>query len=256
MKAKKMRDIIDGACSDWDGVSADYDCSNGILSNSNVAITAGNDNYHLLEDSTGANAAAVDTIWIYRESATINTAAEAAYSTESAAWVAKYEALVNNLKDWTVAEARYWAYEAAWEIHDALITAGDTSEDALQVTRDQKMDLLDAADANELAADMAVSMATSDLADEVAALATLQAALVAAEEAHAVQVYLAAQADAAALVQSTIVADWSEVCGDDAEETTCFNALDQLETLYNTASSNFDDIQASLDCTSFDGTNC
>jgi hypothetical protein len=67
---------------------------------------------------------------------------------------------------------------------------------------------------------------------------------------------LAAQADAAALIQSDIVADWSEVCGDDAEEDSCFNALDQLETLYNTASSNFDDIQASLDCTSFDGTNC
>lgn len=39
MKAKKMRDIIDGACSDWDGTSATYDCSNGVLSNGGTAIT-------------------------------------------------------------------------------------------------------------------------------------------------------------------------------------------------------------------------
>lgn len=148
MKAKRMRDVIDGACSDWDGTSATYDCSNGTLSNGGSAIASGASNYHLLEDNTGDAAAAVDTIWIYREGTTINTAAEAAYSTESSAWVAKYEALVDHLKDWTVAEAKYWAYEAAWEIHEALITAGDTSEDALEVTRDQKIDLLDAADAN------------------------------------------------------------------------------------------------------------
>jgi hypothetical protein len=94
-------------------------------------------------------------------------------------------------------------------------------------------------------------MAQEDLDDEIAALDLLQAALVAAEEAHAVQVYLAAQADAAALVQSTIVADWSEVCGDALESATCFNALDDLETLYDRASSNFDDIQSALSCESF-----
>jgi hypothetical protein len=100
-------------------------------------------------------------------------------------------------------------------------------------------------------------MATSDLADEITALDALQASLVLAEEAHAVQVYLAAQADAAALVQSTIVADWSEVCGEAGEADTCFNALDQLEALYNTAESNFDDIQSALSCESFTpGTGC
>ena len=46
--------------------------------------------------------------------------------------------------------------------------------------------------------------------DEVAALDALQATLVAEEEAHAVQVYLATQAAAAALVQSDIVAAWEE----------------------------------------------
>lgn len=61
--------------------------------------------------------------------------------------------------------------------------------------------MLDAADADVDASALLVAMATSDLADEVAALATLQATLVAAEEAHAVQVYLATQAEAAALVQ-------------------------------------------------------
>jgi len=53
-------------------------------------------------------------------------------------------------------------------------------------------------------------MATSDLADEVAALDALQATLVAEEEAHAVQVYLATQAEAAAAVQTDIVAAWEE----------------------------------------------
>ena len=68
--------------------------------------------------------------------------------------------------------------------------------------------MLDAADADVAACDLLVAMATSDLADEVAALDALQATLVAEEEAHAVQVYLATQADAATLVQSDIVADW------------------------------------------------
>jgi len=63
------------------------------------------------------------------------------------------------------------------------------------------MDLLDAADGDVAACAALVSMAESDLADEIASLAVLQATLVAAEEAHAVQVYLAAQADAALLTQ-------------------------------------------------------
>jgi hypothetical protein len=51
------------------------------------------------------------------------------------------------LKDWTVAEARYWAYEAAWEIHSATYDTADDTEGDLKTTRDQKVDLLDAADA-------------------------------------------------------------------------------------------------------------
>merc|ERR1719174_1947784 len=93
----------------------------------------------------------------------------------------------------------------------------------------------DAADAQVLAANKRVEMQLSDLNDEIAALDLLQADLVAAEEAHAVQVWLAGEADAAALVQSTIVADWSEVCGDDLVTATCSNALADLETLHTTA---------------------
>jgi hypothetical protein len=70
--------------------------------------------------------------------------------------------------------------------------------------------LLDAADADVEACALLVAMATSDLADEVAALDALQATLVAEEEAHAVQVYLATQAEAAAAVQTDIVAAWEE----------------------------------------------
>ena len=95
--------------------------------------------------------------------------------------------------------------------------------------------MLDAADADVEACVLLVAMATSDLADEVAALDALQATLVAEEEAHAVQVYLAAQAAAAALVQSNIVADWSEVCGDPLVPESCSDALSQLELLYDTA---------------------
>jgi len=139
------------------------------------------------------------------------------------------------LKDWTVAEARYWAYTASWEVHEALIQTAEDSEDALKITRDQKIDLSDAADAQVLAANKRVEMRLSDLNDEIAALDLLQADLVAAEEAHAVQVWLAGEADAAALVQSTIVADWSEVCGDAGVPASCSDALADLETLHTTA---------------------
>ena len=95
--------------------------------------------------------------------------------------------------------------------------------------------MLDAADVDVLTSNTLVSKATSDLADEVATLAILQASLVIAEGEHAVQVYLAAQAAAAALVQSNIVADWSEVCGDPLVPESCSDALSQLELLYDTA---------------------
>lgn len=145
-----------------------------------------------------------------------------------------YQDLAKHLKDWTVAEARYWAYQASWEVHDALIDVAEDSEDALKTTKEQKIDLSDAADAQVLAANKRVEMTLSDLNDEIAALGLLQADLVAAEEAHAVQVWLAGEADAAALVQSTIVADWSEVCGVDGDTSTCSDALQDLEDL-NTA---------------------
>jgi len=102
--------------------------------------------------------------------------------------------------------------------------------------------LSDAADAQVLAANKRVEMRLSDLNDEIDALALLQADLVAAEEAHAVQVWLAGEADAAALVQSTIVADWSEVCGDDSVSSTCSDALADLETLHTTAATNLSDV--------------
>jgi len=66
-----------------------------------------------------------------------------------------------------------------------------------------------AADAQVEAANKRVSMALSDLNDEIVNLANLQTALVAAEEAHAVQVWLQGEADAAAAVQAAIVAEWS-----------------------------------------------
>jgi len=52
---------------------------------------------------------------------TDTTTANTLYSTKASTWETEYETMVNHLKDWTVAEARYWAYEAAWEIHNVLI---------------------------------------------------------------------------------------------------------------------------------------
>lgn len=94
-------------------------------------------------------------------------------------------------------------------------------------------------------------MYTSDLADEIAAADLLQADVVAAEEAHAVQVYLADQAAAAALVQQNIVDAWSGVDGCTVGEEGCYSALANLETLYTNAESSFDDIQESLSCAGY-----
>lgn len=98
------------------------------------------------------------------------------------------------MKDWTVAEARYYAYTASWSVHEALINTAQTTETALETTKEQKIDLSAAADQQVLAAADRVQMAKDDLADEITALAALQDAVTAAEEAHAVQVWLAAQA--------------------------------------------------------------
>jgi len=232
-----MQDVVDSAC-----YNGNYDCSNGVLSNSGTAWDPTTDNgettFHMLYpvDGTVASATNPDLTWVYREGSTVNAAAASSnYSTESGLWDTKYQDLAKHLKDWTVAEARYWAYTASWEVHDALIDTAKDSEDALKVTKEQKVDLSDAADAQVLAANKRVEMQLSDLNDEIAALALLQADLVAAEEAHAVQVWLAGEADAAALVQSTIVADWSEVCGTVGVQDTCSDALADLETLHTTA---------------------
>jgi hypothetical protein len=136
---------------------------------------------------------------------------------------------------WTVAEARYWAYEASWEIHLATYESASDSEGDFLVTQEQKVDLLDAADSDVQRSTRLAAMAQSDLDDEIVNLDALQATLVAAEEAHAVQVYLAAQADAAALVQADIITAWSNVDGCTTGEEGCFNALDNLETLYTNA---------------------
>lgn len=79
------------------------------------------------------------------------------------------DALVN----WTVAEARYWAYEAAYDIQVASYNTANTAEAGYLTTREQKYDLLDAADANVLAAQKLVNRYTEDLTDEVAALDAL-----------------------------------------------------------------------------------
>jgi len=92
MKAKRMRDVVDAACNDT--ASSAYDCSNGILSNSGSEYTnaSGDAQYHLLNLANGtvyeveSVNTIVDTVWVYRESATVNTAAEASTESEENAW--------------------------------------------------------------------------------------------------------------------------------------------------------------------------
>lgn len=251
MKAARMRDVVDSACA-----YSNYDCSNGKLTNSGgsyaywdpaVQTTDDTPTFHMLHPTSGTIASATnpDLTWVYRESSTVNDAAAASnYTTGtiSSDWTTKYQTVAAHLKDWTVAEARYWAYTASWEVHEALIGTAEDSEDALKTTKEQKVDLSAAADAQVLAANKRVEMALSDLNDEIVSLEALQAAVVVAEEAHAVQVYLQGEADAAALVQSTIVANWTEVCGDAADTNTCSDALADLQALHVTAADNLRDV--------------
>jgi hypothetical protein len=144
-------------------------------------------------DGVVATAVNADLTNIYRDSV-IALPLDSTFSSAGSAWTTMYQDLAKKLKDWTIAEARYWAYTASWEVHSGLITAAQNTEDALEVTKEQKIDLSDAADQQVLAAAERVNMAKEDLDDEIVALAALQAALVAAEEAHAIQVWLAAQA--------------------------------------------------------------
>jgi len=90
--------------------------------------------WHELEDNAGDNAANQDTIWAYRQGATVNEAATTVITTEEDAWEAKYEGLANALVNWTVAEAKYWAYEASWEVHFASYETATDSEADLLVT--------------------------------------------------------------------------------------------------------------------------
>jgi len=71
MKAIRMKAVVDEACTDWDGSSATYDCSNGVLSNSNVAYASGDGLWHELNDSSAGAPADVDLIWIYREAISV-----------------------------------------------------------------------------------------------------------------------------------------------------------------------------------------
>lgn len=156
MRASRLRDIIDAACTN----DSAYDCSNGILTNSATEYTSDSDTmWHELEDNAGSNAANRDTIWAYREGSTVNTAASTVITTEEDAWEVKYEGLADALVNWTVAEARYWAYEAAWETHQATYESATDSEADLLVTKEQKVDLLDAADSDVQRATRLAAMA-------------------------------------------------------------------------------------------------
>lgn len=104
--------------------------------------------WHELEDNAGDNATNRDTIWAYRQGSTVNEAATTVITEEEDAWEAKYEGLANAMVSWTVAEAKYWGYEASYAINLATYETASDSEGDLLVTKEQKVDLLDAADSD------------------------------------------------------------------------------------------------------------
>lgn len=157
------------------------------------------------------------------------------------------------MSNWAVAEARYYAYEAAWDVQSAAQTAASSLEDDLKETHLQKVDLEDAADKFVEAALKTKTSTTDKLNDEIAALAVLQTALTDAYEAKAVQDYLLARANAALTAQQTVVNEWSDLCADfdsdPATANTCFNKLDQLKAIYTTNEDNYNTLAKNFDFT-------
>lgn len=56
------------------------------------------------------------------------------------------DSLTTALSNWTLSEARWYAYKAALGIHDGLVFNAKALEDDLKETWDTKVDLYNAAD--------------------------------------------------------------------------------------------------------------
>lgn len=69
------------------------------------------------------------------------------------------ETLSGHLTDWTLAEAKYWAYEAAFATHDAVTDAAQATEATLLTIKENKADLVGAANNDVDAAQRRVEMA-------------------------------------------------------------------------------------------------
>lgn len=284
--ARKI-DLVNEAC--WDGYTyavggavgssanlGTYDCSNGALSNGNASCTtygsctayAASDRadatklFHLMRAPTDTDLtttplaadANFDIIANLRAAgdgtaADVFTPQTAITAGTLSDWDSKYQGLANALRDWTLSEARYYAYKQVLTIHQGLISTADNTEDDLKDTLDQKDDLTDAADAMVQAATKDVSRTTSDLADQVMELGLLQDALTLAHEDHAVHTYLLGQATMAESAQQMIVDTWSEQCVDDTADANCYNALTALENLYERAQDDYVAVAASMDMT-------
>lgn len=171
-KTARTMDLVNAAC--WDGETyvigtalgtsttpGTYDCSNGALSNGNdTCTTFGSCDayvaadkfdtaklFHMMKgnaDTNGTTFSVADAnfdIVAFLRAGAYATNADAIASATTNDWDIKYQGLADALKDWTLSEARYYAYKAALTSHKALITTGSSTEDDLKDTLDQKVDL-------------------------------------------------------------------------------------------------------------------
>lgn len=246
-----------------------YDCSNGVLSNASTTAntTTPETNYKVntqlftemrnparttwtgLGTTVTGSSIDLNPVNTWRAARTAPTSS----ATAKGNWETLYKGLASALNDWTLAEARYWAYEEAWDTQEAAQAAAVIVENDLKETHLQKVDLEDAADKFVEAAQKTKTSTTDKLTDEIANLGVLQRALTTAHEAKAVQDYLLARANAALTAQQTIVNDWSNLCADfdsnAATADTCFNKLDQLKAIYTTNETNYNTLAKNFDFT-------
>lgn len=147
--------MLTNACTDFDfAVTPDgssnftYDCTNGTLTNtSGNAYTSADTPFHLVNvgATPGDTGAEANNDKVYLLYDTEDTNAGASTSTEYSNYDSMVKAVSLKLKDWTLSEARYWAYKAAYETHDALVDTAKEEEETLLTIKENKDDLVTAA---------------------------------------------------------------------------------------------------------------
>jgi len=137
----------------------------------------------------------------YTYLATVTSPTDANDAGKIKLWYNAWTAMGNNFANWTLAEARYQAYNYAYQRHagasNSVVTdASDAEADLLKSYNASKQAKL-ASDNRVTAALRQKEMAEEDLSEEVKKLADLQTLLDTANKEWAIENYLVGRADAA-----------------------------------------------------------